>query len=346
MTLQSLFFQVIGPKRRFYHQPMYWGLCWVSWAYAWAQRLRGWLYARGMIPTRRLRAPVISVGNLTLGGTGKTPVVMWIAETLRREGFRPAILSRGYGAEAPDEVNVVADGESVLMDPATAGDEPVMMARRLRGIPVLTGPSRYRLGLHAQERLQADVLILDDGFQHLGLARDLNLLLLDHRAPVGNGRVFPAGELREPVKAAHRADAVMLTRCRPGAPDLDVKTLVGRDAPLIKTALTAAGLHPLDGDAAPGDGILGKPAAAFCGIGQPDDFFGTLETMGVRLTLRQGFPDHYDYPQGPLEAFAEAARREGAKRLVTTEKDAVKLEGRRLPLPVWVLKLDLKFLAG
>ena len=145
MSLDTLFHQLTSPDRPFYHYPTYWLLCWVSWVYALIQRARAIGYERGLLRARRLPVPVISVGNLTLGGTGKTPTVMWLAETLQKMGHRPAILSRGYGGEAIEPVNVVSDGETVLMDVKEAGDEPVLLANRLPGVPVLTGRRRSAL---------------------------------------------------------------------------------------------------------------------------------------------------------------------------------------------------------
>lgn len=225
----------------------------------------------GILKSRKLPVPVISVGNLTLGGTGKTPTVLWVAETLARHGKKPAILSRGYGSEAPDEINVVSDGRTLLMDPVSAGDEPAMMAQRLPQVPILTGVVRYRAGLHALEKLDVDCFVLDDGFQHLPLARDLNLLLLDHKQPFGNGNVFPAGELREPLTALDRAQFVVVTRSGSVIPNEITQTAGNR--PLARTAFVPAGLV-VNGqkEVEPLTALAGKSVAAFCGIGQPEDF--------------------------------------------------------------------------
>ncbi len=328
--------------------PMYWILCWVSWAYSLVQKIRARCYARGLMPSKKLNVPVISIGNLTLGGTGKTPTVLWLAGMLEKMGRKPAILSRGYGGDAQENINVVSDGKSLLLDPATGGDEPVMLARRLPTVPVLSGRRRYPLGVHAEQEFGNNVMILDDGYQHLALKRDLNILLIDHRSPLGNGKVFPAGVLREPPgDAARRADAVIVTRCREGEPDLNVKALLGLDRPVMKTRMVPGRLVNLeDGTAIDWPGFQDKTVAAFCGIAQPQDFFETLAGAGMEIVVKQEFPDHFDYEGPYLDELMEAARSKGAEAVLTTEKDAVKLEGKTFPLPVWYLEMRLEFVEG
>lgn len=348
MSLESLFHQVISQDRPFYHYPLYWMLCWVSWAYALGQGMRAWAYRCGILRTRRLPVPVISVGNLTLGGTGKTPTVLWLAGVLKEMGRRPAILSRGYGGDAQDIVNVVSDGDRVLLEPEEGGDEPVMLARRLPGVPVLAGRRRFPLGQYAVDRFQADVMILDDGFQHLALGRDLNLLLLDHRAPLGNGHLFPAGTLREvPQTAAKRANAALVTRWREDAPEWNMKELLGFDLPLAASALVPDALVSLSGEGTlPLDGFSGTPLSAFCGIAQPDDFFNSLEALGMELVDRQAFPDHFDYSAEVLRELVDRAIKKGAQGLITTEKDAVKLGRHAIRIPVWSLRMRLRIIRG
>jgi tetraacyldisaccharide 4'-kinase len=237
MSLESFFYEVISPKRPLYLMPVYGVLRLVSVFYASGQRMRAWLYRQKIFQTRRLNCRVISIGNLTLGGTGKTPTVMMVADTLRCKGFKPAILSRGYGGQSRESVNVVNDGRQTLLSPEVVGDEPVMMAQRLKDIPVLTGRIRYETGKYAIEHFGADVLILDDGYQHLPLHRDLNILLCDATRPFGNGIVFPAGELREPLSAMGRADVVCLTRCRGDDPTDRIDGCNIKRVPVIRTGL-------------------------------------------------------------------------------------------------------------
>ncbi len=237
MSLEKFFYQVISPQRKFYHIPIYLGLKIISGIYFWAIQFRLWAYRWGLFPQRKLDCRVISVGNLTLGGTGKTPFVIMIAETLRGHGRKPAILSRGYGGRSNKEVNVVCDGRTILMTPDFAGDEPVMIAQRLQNIPVLTGADRYQAGRYAMDNFGVDSLVLDDGFQHLSLQRDFDILLFDHQRPFGNGSLFPAGELREPASSARRADRVCVTRYagKGRTPGVDSKLL--GDIPIMKTSM-------------------------------------------------------------------------------------------------------------
>jgi len=235
MSLEAFFYEVISPKRSWHLTPVYGMLRLFSVLYSFAQRVRAWGYRAKIFKTRRLDCRVISIGNLTLGGTGKTPTVMLVADTLRRRGFKPAILSRGYGGNSTEPVNVVCDGQQILLSPEAVGDEPVMMAGRLKDIPVLTGRARYQTGRYAIERFGADVLILDDGYQHLPLHRDLNILLCDETRPFGNGVIFPAGELREPLSAVQRADLICLTRCRGGNRTDPIDACNRQQAPVVKT---------------------------------------------------------------------------------------------------------------
>ncbi|CCQ90290.1 Tetraacyldisaccharide 4'-kinase [Nitrospina gracilis 3/211] len=346
MSIESLFYQVISPGRRFYHVPLYLLLRSVSVFYGLAQKLRVACYRMKILPTRKLEKRVISVGNLTLGGTGKTPTVVCIAEILKRHGYRPAVLSRGYGGESPLAVNVVSDGRDVLMSPAEAGDEPVMMARRLEGVPVLTAKSRYASGRFAIDNLGADVLILDDGYQHLPLYRDLNIILCDHQDPFGNGCIFPAGELREPLSQIERADVICLTRYRPSV-NHSLIDHNPKQVPVIATQLRPIDLiHPPTGKVTPLSELKGRRVGLFCGIGNPADFKASLEALGAEVVAKFAFPDHYAYRGEDLKEIETRARKNGAELLVTTEKDAVKFFDHAFELPWHVLRVALEVVEG
>ena len=314
MNFDSLYYEVISADRKIFHIPMLWMLRCVAVFYAVVQNLRVGLYRSGVFKTRRLPARVISVGNLTLGGTGKTPTVMLIAETLQAQGFKPAILSRGYGGESVNEVNVVSDGREVLLGPETAGDEPVMMARRLKNVPVLTGRNRFKTGRYALEHLGADTLILDDGFQHLALHRDLNILLCDHKNPFGNGVIFPAGHLREPLKEIQRADLIGVTRYGPEGDLESVLRANSKQVPLVKMSFEPATLAPVSNGEASGLAALkDRPVAALCGIAHPEAFLETLGRSGARVVSQHIFPDHFQYLPEHLRAVEEKARADGAE---------------------------------
>lgn len=347
MSLESFFHKVISPKRPQYLMPVYGVLRLVAVIYALVQRVRAGLYRLGIFKTRRLGCRVISVGNLTLGGTGKTPTVMMVADTLRRQGFKPAILSRGYGGQSGEFVNVVNDGQQTLLSPEMVGDEPVMMAQRLKDIPVLTGRIRYETGKYAMEQFGVDVLILDDGYQHLPLHRDLNILLCDATRPFGNGVVFPAGVLREPLSAMDRADVICLTRCREDSQTDRVDACNLKQVPVIKTGLRVQSVIELSSGKETGiETVQHQPAAAFCGIAHPLDFFRTLEQVPVQIVNQNYYSDHHDYSIDDLKTIENRAKQAGAKFIVTTEKDAVKLRGYTFSLPVYAVRIALEVLEG
>ncbi len=347
MKFERLYYRVISPQRKFYHFPLYLILKVLSLFYFWGHCFRMWAYRWGLFPSHKLDCRVISVGNLTLGGTGKTPVVMMIAETLRGNGYKPGILSRGYGGNSNSEVNVVCDGKDILLSPDVAGDEAVMMAQRLKNVPVLVGSDRYQIGRYAIEHFGVDTLILDDGFQHLSLKRDMNILLFDHQRPFGNGQLFPAGELREPRKAARRADFVCITRYSGASYPPGIGEQLIKDLPIVKSTLRLDSLLKLDdGEVLDVQELHDQPVAAFCGIANPDDFRRILEQTRARVVYYHPFPDHHEYTVADLKSVEESARKMGAKLLLTTEKDAVKLKAESVGLPFYKAALEMEILEG
>jgi tetraacyldisaccharide 4'-kinase len=349
MSLDALYYRIISPRRKFYHVPLHLLFRVASIFYRLGLYLNRLAYRSGIFSTRSLSGRVISVGNLTLGGTGKTPVVIMIAEILRDQGLKPAILSRGYGGDSNEKVNVVSDGKKLLLSADQAGDEPVMIARRLKNIPVLTGKDRFLTGKHALEHFGVDTLILDDGYQHLGLARDLNILLLDQRKPLGNGHLFPAGELREPVKASKRADMICFTRCK-GNENFDLQT--GRpklpvNITVTQTELRLKSFTRLDNQETISKAVLkGQPVAAFCGIANPSDFCDTLKTAGAQVVFFRAFPDHHRYGTDDLKTVEQEAKKAGAQYIVVSEKDSVKIDPSDFSLPVLKMIVDVEILAG
>ncbi|MDD5556495.1 MAG: tetraacyldisaccharide 4'-kinase [bacterium] len=307
-------------------------------------------YRAGLVRRRRLPRPVVSVGNLVAGGTGKTPAVRLLAAGLLARGIRPAVLSRGYGAPrrgAPPLV--VSDGTRPLLGAGEAGDEPVMLARALPGVPVIVDPDRARGG-EAAMRFDPGVFILDDGFQHLRLARDADILLLDCRLPFGNGRLLPAGLLREPPSALRRADIIVLTRCE-SPPDPSLLSRIGRENPrarLFTARHEPARLVELTSGAARGlASLAGARVAAFAGTGRPDDFFETLRSCGAAVVAAHAFPDHHPYLPAEIAAIAAGASSAGASAIVTTEKDAARLPAApRLPVPLLALGVEMRICGG
>ncbi len=307
-----------------------------------AVSLRAGLYASGRFASRPLPRPSISVGNLTFGGTGKTPFVEFLARRLRFEGWRPAILSRGYGRESRGVV-VVGAGDGALVTPEQGGDEPVAMARALSGVLVVVGERRADAARRAAD-LGADLLILDDGFQHLAVRRDVNLLLLDARDPFGGGRLPPSGRLREPIAAARRADAFVFTRVDRAAPHPAVIEALGRihpDAPVFHARIRPADLRDESGSPIGTEALSERRHVAVCGVANPAEFAATLAEMGLAPEERLVFRDHQRYGPRQIARIRETAERAGASFVVTTEKDAVKLAGR-LPIPVVTVRLSVE----
>jgi len=293
-----------------------------SLAYALLQRLRAALYRTGVFRTRRLPRPVISVGNLTVGGTGKTPVTAHIARLLLDEGYRVAVLSRGYGGSLEGRTAIVSDGVTTLLTADQCGDEPYLLASTIPGLMVIMGSDRYGAGMLAMERLSPDIFLLDDGYQHLRLFRDLNLLLLDATRPFGNGMTLPAGLLREPPTAIERAHVAIFTRCR------DDRAFV---SPLPRLPHLTASLDSLEfvnlaeGKSEAPERMAGKRYLAFAGIAAPESFFAALISQGVRPIRTIAYPDHEPYNGRRLEELTALMGENGIDGAITTEKDGVKL---------------------
>jgi len=300
-------------------------------------------YSRGWLASSQLAAPVVSVGNLTFGGTGKTPTVIALVRDLVRRGRRPAVLTRGYGRTGSDPVVLVGPEPKATV--ATAGDEPLELAWRLPGVPVVVDADRTRGGIEALTR-GADVLVLDDGFQHLQLDRDLNIVLVDAGDPWGGGRLPPSGRLREPLSGLARADAVVVTKVGsdPEAILADVRQVVWQHAPGIP--VLAARLEPTvvrRGEGVAGPKVLtGQRVLAVAGLGRPDGFADLLRAAGAEIVETRWFPDHHRFTETEVGAAVDAAEAVGAV-VVTTAKDAVKMAKGSA---VWVVEAGMVPLAG
>lgn len=300
------------------------------------------LYHRGFFRAHRIEAPVISVGNLTTGGTGKTPLVDFIASYLAGVGRRVCILTRGYRRESSGRV-VVSDGHSILADVKEAGDEAFLLAEELRGrAAVVCEADRVGAARWAFENLKSDVFVLDDGFQHQRIARDLNIVAIDATNPWGNGRLLPAGSLRESPKALTRADCVVLTRAD-DTNELDhlreeiAKYQAG--LPMFSSRTKLRRLSPIDAHETSQPSL---EVAAFCGVGNPRSFFDLMTRNGYRLLYQQSFRDHYKYSQSDMNVIGRKAEAHGAQALITTPKDAVKLRTLEFSIPVYVAEIDLE----
>jgi tetraacyldisaccharide 4'-kinase len=294
-------------------------------------RSRRRYYQRRPHLRRRLAAPVISVGNLTVGGSGKTPIAAEIARMLIEMGERPSILSRGYARQQPSAgVVVVSDGVEMRSDVANAGDEPLMLARAVPCSAVLVSPNRYLAGRLAETRLGCTVHILDDGFQHFQLMRDVDLLVTPDS--VDNVQTLPSGPFREPLDAARMADALLVpvsngTDASLMSERLGVKPSFGFSRSLGVPHVIADGRSQRTGPTYVGPILDGPPrrAFAFAGIARPERFYADLEQSGWELTGRRSFRDHHQYRPREIEELVHSARESGADVLLTTEKDEVRL---------------------
>ena len=303
-------------------------LFFVSLLYGIAVRLRLSAYNHRLLEIKKLPCPVLSVGNITLGGTGKTPAVIAIAVFLKKQQKKTAVLSRGYGRRNESEIVVVSDGAGTVADAHTSGDEPALMAAQLLEVPVIVGSDRYGAGMTAFSRFHPDVLVLDDGFQHLRLHRDLNIVLIDGLQPFGTGKLFPAGILREPIASLQRADVVLITRSDRSRDMTSLKKLISRftAAAIFTSQHVPTGLVDLaDGSRKTLASLKGKEVLAFSGIAQPGSFISLLENLGANVRKTINFPDHHRYTRDDLNHLQRQALEVKAPLIVTTEKDGVKL---------------------
>lgn len=308
-------------------------------------RLRAAGYRVHVLPTRKLPCYVISIGNLTVGGTGKTPVTVYVAELLQRHGYQTVVISRGYKGKAEKKGGIVCDGTRILIDPIQAGDEPWMMAKRLNNIPIIVGANRFEAGRRAIKQFNPQVILLDDAFQHLKLFRDLDLVLLDHQRPYGNSRLLPRGPLREPAAAIQRADAVVLTRSSASDPD----NAAFYHKPVFQCAHVPRLVEMLGANSGRPDpeslqGIQGKRVFAFSGIANNDAFLQTLRGFKCHIVGFAEFGDHHRYTDQDLSRIVRSASDRSAEIISTTEKDYARIRiGHDWSIGLVVVGIDIAF---
>lgn len=320
----------MAAQRYFSRFPFSVFLAGLSVPYGLGVRMRSIAYDRGLIRQWELPGFVLSVGNITAGGTGKTPAVIMIAQWARDQGHSVCVLSRGYGGNYKGDVLEVSDGQKIKPSWAECGDEPYLMARKLHGIPVVVARKRYLGGNYAHERFGTNFFILDDGYQHLALKRDFNLLLIDSRDPFRSDHLLPWGKLREPISAVCRADVIILSNFDSAmtvdplpntvrARFNESKIFQGRHMP---TEVVFSGEK---GSIKP-QWLKGKEVAAFAGIGKPEGLRETLSRLGAKVMFFYSFPDHHIYRQEEIQRLIEIAKKKNLKYLITTEKDWVKIK--------------------
>jgi tetraacyldisaccharide 4'-kinase len=324
------------------------------------------LYRRRLLRAQELGCPVVSIGNLTVGGTGKTPVAEMLARELQRRGRRVAILSRGYKSvprpflqrlrnklfrhRELSPPRIVSDGHRVLLDSRRAGDEPHMLARNLPGVCVLVDKDRVKSGLHALRHFDSDVLLLDDGLQYQRLRHGVDIVLVDRQAPFGNERLLPRGTLREPPANLRRASFIIVTRSGPAPDDALLARLrrLNPVAPIIEC--NHAPRHWQDirtGECFPLDHLRGKHVGAMSGIARPESFEDGVRELGANVEIAKAFADHHRYTKKEILRFLEWCDRRSLDALVTTEKDAVRFPEIDAPaVPMLFLRVEIEILRG
>jgi tetraacyldisaccharide 4'-kinase len=304
-------------------------LAFFSFFYGTGVRLRLWAYKRKLFKREKLPGFVLSIGNLTVGGTGKTPAVMTLAKWARDQGHRVAVLSRGFGGRYRGELLEVSDGTHVDANPRSAGDEPCLLAAKLSGVPVIISRKRLLAGSFAREKFGCDFFILDDGFQHLELKRDLDIVLMDASKPFGNGHLLPWGPLREPVSQLRRADAFIFTHVGEDGAGSQAKEFLKERFP--ETPVSCARhlpdkvVFPVSKKTHEPAFLKGKRVLAFCGIARPDMFRETISKLGVDIAYFKVFKDHYRFKWNDMGNLMELKEKYDAQILLTTEKDWVRL---------------------
>jgi len=319
----------------------------VSLPYRWITTLRRRLYRTGLLRTRAVRARVISVGNITIGGTGKTPLVALLADRLAKDGLRPVILTRGYGRRSSE--TVVLPDETI--DWKQAGDEPVMMSRALPEVPIVVSANRVAAAQIAWDRFHPKVLLLDDGMQHLRMRRDLEIVTIDATHPLEGEKIFPAGRLREALPALRQADLFVLTRTEQSTWTETVSNFLARyhsRAAQVRSVIRPRDLRELSGSCRrPLESLRDQPVLAFSGIGNPEALEYSLTTLGARVVGHLSFPDHHPYTRRDVQRIERRARDLGARVIVTTEKDAVRLkESDCRDIPFLALSIQIEITSG
>ncbi len=312
---------------------------------------------------KRLPYRVISIGNITLGGTGKTPAAIAVAEEAKKRGFQPIILTRGYKGTAQGPC-FVTKGEKPLLTAEQAGDEPLLMAERLSGVPIVKGSDRYEAGMFALQALstqysapelslsvtppnpqpQAPLFILDDGFQHWKLSRDRDIVLIDSRNPFGSKKLFPVGRLREPLTALNRADVIMITKAKREDAGLIAEIRqYNKHAPIFFSEHRVTAVRSAIGERKAPDWLQGRKVFCFCGLADPEAFRNTVAGSGAEVAGMKAFRDHHRYCQHDVAEIVKECRSSGASWIITTDKDMVKL--RNLDLPENILIIEIAFIA-
>ena len=329
--------------------------------YGGAVKLRRIFYKNGILISKRLSCPIISIGNITVGGTGKTPMTIYVAQVVKNLGYKVAIISRGYKGKAEKIGGIVSDGKVLLMTPENAGDEPFLMANKLKDVPVIVGKNRFNAGRLAIEKFNPDVIVLDDGFQHLMLQRDLDMVLLDYHRPFGNGHLLPRGVMREPVSALLCADVIILTKSDT-MNNNETSTSPKKHCPYErKKPVYRSFHHPFvykiintekkifekniqEALRQNSDCIKGRSVFAFSGLADNHNFLRTLKSFKCNVSGFLEFPDHHPYSERDLDEILSTAKKSMSDCIITTEKDYVRIAHKiDWPGDLFVIGIEIDF---
>jgi tetraacyldisaccharide 4'-kinase len=364
-NLEQFAIDVILERRHGFRESVLRGILYaLSFIYERIVQLRLYLYRKRIFRERTLGCLVISIGNLTVGGTGKTPIVEKFARALQTGGRRVAILSRGYKSVAPpskrtwldrwrnvhiDPPRVVSDGKTLLLDSQTAGDEPYMLAHNLKDVIVLVDKDRVKSGLFAIDKWKVDTLLLDDGLQYLHLKHRLDIVLIDRQAPFGNEFLLPRGTLREPPRNLRRASYIFITKST-GSNDELIERIrrFNRTAEIIECAHRPLYLQNMaTGERLPLERLRDTYIGSICGIAAPESFEGGLKQLGAHVDLAKRYIDHHRYNKGELQSFIARCVRRDLEMIVTTEKDAVRMPRlAKMDVPIYFLRVEIEILSG
>ncbi len=343
-----------------------WVLGCLSVLYRGIVQARLWFYQKRLLRDRQLGCMVISIGNLTVGGTGKTPVVEKFARELQAGGRKVAILSRGYKSKKPPLLKrlanrfgsekdfvprIVSDGKRILLDSQDAGDEPYMLATNLKDVIVLVDRDRVKSGLYAIDKMGCDTLLLDDGLQYLRLKHRLDVVLVDRQAPFGNEHLLPRGTLREPPPNLKRASLILITKCVPGEDNSELIARIrqyNRTAKIIECCHRPQYLqHVYNGSTLPLEFLKGRYVGAISAIAQPDSFENALRSLGAKVELSRHFADHHRFSEKEIAGFIRRCVNRDVDAIMTTEKDSVRFPKLKdVELPIYFLRVEIEILKG
>ncbi|MEW5768651.1 MAG: tetraacyldisaccharide 4'-kinase [bacterium] len=363
------------------HTSIHFFLLLLSWIYGLGVFLRSFMYDKGVFKTHRLyskalseiriiRHPpsamgcpkVISIGNITVGGTGKTPAVIAIARELVKRGIRVTVLSRGYGGSYEHRAGIVSDSKHLRLNPDESGDEPYLLARKLPGVPVIVGRDRIKTGRLAMANFGSQIIILDDAFSHRRIHRDLDIVLINSLNPFGNGRLLPRGILRESLRSLRRADYFILTRADQIAdggwgtkidtpaskPELiNILFRLNPAAPILEAIHRPIDLLDLSGKSHALEMIKGTKILALSSIAAPEHFEAALSKLGASEVSIIRFPDHHPYQEPDIRRLISIFREKKAEAIITTEKDGIRLEGKIKPAewPFFLMRIEFEIIS-